>query len=211
MCWPVSVSHVHGIGKRISASSHTISGAILLTLSLLGPIHHHYCNSQDYHWVSIPPRYWMVWISIPTRYMLFPIDVRQALCRVWNQVHISCRPGFLRSRINYICDCRQLDRPYRRSRCFWNWCSRNSERNSSCKHAEQPSLSEFPSLMKWSIQILSLSVPLHDRPKFTGIIGGFSGISQVIAPFLGGEWPFIISLIKMVDAKSGFQAFSQTS
>ncbi len=42
-------------------------------------------------------------------------------------------------------------------------------------------------LMEWLPQILTLSVPLHQRPKFTGIIGGISAVARVIAPFLGGE------------------------
>jgi hypothetical protein len=36
---------------------------------------------------------------------------------------------------------------------------------------------------------MALSVPLEDRPKFAGTIGAFSQAAQIIAPFLGGQYP----------------------
>ncbi|KFA77958.1 hypothetical protein S40288_10192 [Stachybotrys chartarum IBT 40288] len=44
-----------------------------------------------------------------------------------------------------------------------------------------------------ALLIITKSVPVVDRPKFTGIMGGCSSVAQVIAPFLGG-WCFWINL-----------------
>lgn len=42
------------------------------------------------------------------------------------------------------------------------------------------------SISNTPIQIIAHSATLHQRPKFTGAIGGSVGIAQAVAPFLGG-------------------------
>jgi MFS family permease len=42
-------------------------------------------------------------------------------------------------------------------------------------------------LFSGALIILATSVPLHRRPMYTGFIGGFSSIAQIIAPTLGGK------------------------
>lgn len=43
--------------------------------------------------------------------------------------------------------------------------------------------------------IIALVLPLHKRPMYTGLIGSVSGISQIIAPTLGGKTYLNISIL----------------
>ena len=42
-------------------------------------------------------------------------------------------------------------------------------------------------VMTGALTIIAISLPLHKRPMYTGIVGSISSISQIIAPTLGGE------------------------
>ncbi|PVH91726.1 MFS general substrate transporter [Periconia macrospinosa] len=57
-------------------------------------------------------------------------------------------------------------------------------------------------VMTGALVIITKSLPLHKRPMYTGLIGGISGVAQIVAPTLGGvltdraswRWCFWINL-----------------
>ncbi|KAI8169254.1 Efflux pump aflT [Colletotrichum sp. SAR 10_70] len=69
-------------------------------------------------------------------------------------------------------------------------------------------------LMTGALIIIAKSVPLHKRPTFTAAIGAAAGVSQVIAPTLGGvfvdkaTWSMILAAIIWAKKESrGFKEF----